>query len=162
MKKGVRSDGRGFHLRIVKTSLLLLFATVTLCLPFHPLRAAENAAPATPEGIGWVVREINGKLAAPSGERGLPTLRLDAGKKQASGFSGVNRFFGGYERTGEKLKFGMLAGTMMAGPDDQMATETAFLQALQGVSGWRINKADLELLKGEKVVLRFTVGAAAK
>jgi heat shock protein HslJ len=56
----------------------------------------------------------------------------------------------------------MLAGTMMAGPDDQMATETAFLQALQGVSGWRMNKADLELLKGEQVVLRFTVGAAAK
>jgi heat shock protein HslJ len=109
-----------------------------------------------------IVREINGKLAAPAGQRGLPTLRLDAGKKQASGFSGVNRFFGGYERTGEKLKFGMLAGTMMAGPEEHMATETAFLQALQSVSGWRMNKADLELLNGEKVVLRFSVGAAAK
>ena len=105
---------------------------------------------------------MNGKLAVPSGERGLPTLRLDAGKKQASGFSGVNRFFGGYERNGEKLKFGMLAGTMMAGPDEQMATEAAFLQALQGVTQWRIGKAALELLTGGKVVLRFTVGAAAK
>ncbi len=160
--KSVRNLGCTFYLRAVKTTLLLLLATVALCLPFHPLLGAENTAPAAPEGVDWIVREINGKLAAPSGERGLPTLRLDAGKKQASGFSGVNRFFGGFERNGEKLKFGMLAGTMMAGPDDQMATEAAFLQALQGVSGWRMNKADLELLKGEKVVLRFTVGAPKK
>ena len=146
----------------MKTTLLLLLATVALCLPVQPLRAAENAAPAGPEGIDWVVREINGKLAAPSGERGLPTLRLDAGKKQASGFSGVNRFFGGFTRTGEKLKFGALAGTMMAGPPEEMATETAFLKALQGVTQWRVEKAALELLTDGKVVLRFTMGAAAK
>lgn len=146
----------------MRTSLLLLLAAVALCLPLHTLRAAETAAPGSPEGVEWIVREINGKLAAPSGQRGLPTLRLDAGKKQASGFAGVNRFFGGYELAGDKLKFGALGATMMAGPDDQMATETAFLQALQGITNWRINKTGLELLKGEKVFLRFTVGAAGK
>ncbi len=146
----------------MKSRLLLLLAAVALSMPVQPLRAAENAAPPGPEGVEWVLREINGKLAVPSGERGLPTLRLDSEKKQASGFSGVNRFFGGFTRTGEKLKFGALAGTMMAGPHEQMATEKAFLQALQGVTQWRVEKAALELLKDGKVVLRFTVGAAGK
>ena len=150
------------HHRRVKTTLLLLLATVALCLPVQPLRAAENAAPAGPDGIDWVVREINGKLAAPSGERGLPTLRLDAGKKQASGFSGVNRFFGGYERTGENLKFGALASTRMGGPPEQMAAERSFLKALEGVTEWRIEKGELGLLADGKVVVRFSVGAPAK
>lgn len=131
-------------------------------MPFRLLCASENAAPENPEDAEWTVREINGKPAAPSGQRGLPTLRFDANKKHVSGFSGVNRFFGGYERAGEKLKFGMLAGTRMAGPDDEMATEEAYLKALQGVTGWRINKTGLELLAGENVVLRFTAGKAAK
>lgn len=105
---------------------------------------------------------MNGKPVALSGERGLPTLRLDATKRQASGFSGVNRFSGGYERTAEKFKFGALAATEMAGPPEQMAVEAAFHAALGKVSHWRIRKGALELLQGETVLLRFTVGAAAK
>lgn len=144
----------------MKTSLLLFLAAVALCLPFQHLRAAETAAPESPEGVDWVLREINGKLAVPSGQRGLPTLRLDAEKKRAFGFAGVNRFFGGYERTGEKLKFGALANTRMGGPPEQMAVERAFLKALEGVTEWRIEKGELVLLADGKVVLRFSVGAA--
>ena len=143
----------------MKSRLLLLLATVALCTPIHPLRAAEHAANSKPDGVEWILREINGKLAVPSVDGGLPALRLDAGKKQASGFSGVNRFFGSYERTGEKLKFGALEQTYMKGSPEERAAEIAFMQALQGVSNWRVSKGVLELLKGEKVVLRFTVGA---
>lgn len=146
----------------MKASILLLLATIALCTSAQPVGAAESAAPSAPEGVEWVLREMHGKPVAPSGERGLPTLRLDAVKKKATGFSGVNRFFGGYERSGEKLKFGALAGTMMAGPPEETAVETAFHGALGKVSHWRISKGALDLLQGEKILLRFTAGAAAK
>lgn len=147
---------------MMKKILSLLLAAFALCASAPSVRAAENAAPSAPEGTEWILREMHGKPVAPSGERGLPTFRLDAAKRQASGFSGVNRFFGGYERTGDKLKFGALAGTMMAGPPAEMAVETAYHDALGKVSQWRISKGALELLQGEKVLLRFTAGAPAK
>ena len=150
------------HVRCVKTSLFLLLAALVIHASGWPLCAAENAAPSGPEGVEWVLREMHGKLVAPAGERGLPTLKLDAAKKNVSGFSGVNRFFGGYERKGDKLKFGALAGTMMAGPPEEMATETAFHTALGNVTHWRVSKSALDLLQGEKVLLHFTAGAAAK
>jgi len=144
----------------MKISLALLFAVLALGVPFHTLRAEESAVPENPEDVDWVLREMNGKLAVPSGQRGLPTLRLDGEKKRAVGFAGVNRFFGGYERTGEKLKFGALASTRMGGPPEQMAAERAFLKVLEGVTEWRIGKGALELLADGKVALRFSIGAA--
>lgn len=147
----------------MKTYLFLLLATIALCVSgLQPLRAADSAPASTPEGTDWILREMHGKPVAPSGERGLPTLKLDAAKKHASGFTGVNRFFGGYERTGEKLKFSALGATDMAGPPEQMAVEAAFHAALGKVSHWHIRKGALELLQGETVLLLFTVGAAVK
>lgn len=146
----------------MKSTFLLLLTTVALCASVHPLCGAENAAPSTPEGVEWILREMHGKPVAPSGERGLPTLSLDAAKKQASGFSGVNRFFGGYKRDGDKVKLGPLAGTMMAGPPEAMAIEAAFHKALESVTHWRLNKSALDLLQGDKLLLHFTVGAPAK
>lgn len=143
----------------MKTSLVSLVLSIAFCAFVQPLGAADNAGP---EGVEWILREMHGKLVAPADERGLPTLRLDAAKKQVSGFSGVNRYFGGFERTGEKVKFGMLAGTMMAGPPEAMASEAAFLKALENVSHWRVEKGALDLLQGDKVLLHFTAGAAAK
>ena len=146
----------------MKASILLLLVTIVLGRSAEPLRAAAGAAPSSPEGVEWVLREMYGKLVSPSGDRGLPTLKLDAEKQNATGFSGVNRFFGGYTLKGEKLKFGALAGTMMAGPPEQMAVETAFHDALGKVSHWRISKGALDLLAGEKVLLHFTAGPPAK
>lgn len=146
----------------MKASIFLLLISIALGGSAQPLRAAEGAALSGPEGVEWVLREMHGKLVSPSGERGLPTLKLDAEKRNATGFSGVNRFFGGYELKGEKLKFGALAGTMMAGPPEEMAVETAFHAALGKISHWRISKGALDLLQGEKILLHFTAGAAAK
>src|SRR5207302_4495540 len=99
--------------------------------------AVTNAAP-TPdnpslETVEWTLIELNGSpvpAAAAEGHRDPPTLRFSPEKKQASGFSGVNRFFGPYEHEGEKLKFGALAGTRMAGPPEAMALEQEFLAML--------------------------------
>jgi heat shock protein HslJ len=118
--------------------------------------AAENSAgPVSLETGEWVLVELAGTPFAASGERRPPTIVFDTAKMSVSGFSGVNRFFGGYERDGEKLKFGPLAGTRMAGPPEDMKTETAFLGALESVSQWRIVSGKLELLRANAIVARF-------
>jgi heat shock protein HslJ len=51
---------------------------------------------------------------------------------RASGFSGCNRFTGGFRREGDTLTVGPLGGTMMACPEPRMAIEKAFLDGLSG------------------------------
>jgi len=136
-----------------RLSLLLAAACCALVLP-------AAAAEAALEGGSWTLTELNGKaFAAPASGRGAPILAFDAAKKSVSGFSGVNRFFGGYTRDGAKLKFGALAGTEMAGPPEAMQAESAYHAALASVTGWQIADGALALLSEAKVVARFTRGA---
>jgi heat shock protein HslJ len=134
-------------------SLLWSILALLLCC-VAPAMAAD--APANIEGVEWKLAALDGKPTA-GGER-APTLKLEG--KKATGFSGVNRFFGGFERDGEKLKFGALAGTKMAGPPEANALENAFLAALAATTQWRLDGAALELLNDGKVLARFTQGAA--
>jgi heat shock protein HslJ len=140
-----------------RSSIALFLVTLLAACVSPILRAAEPvAASAGIEGVEWVLTTLNGQPAAVADGRGAATLRLDAEKKQAGGFSGVNRYFGGYEREGDRLKFGALAGTHMAGPPAAMAGETAFLAALAATSHWRLDGPALELLHDGKVLARFT------
>lgn len=153
------------HTRRMKRFPLVLFLVACLSrLSLPGLLAGENKSiPAAPEGVEWALIELNGKaVVAPAGEQGPPTLRFDAEKKQVSGFSGVNHFFGGAEKEGEKLKLGPLAGTMMAGPPEAMAVESAFLKVLESANRWRIADGKLELRRDEEVVARFSVKPAAR
>ena len=77
-------------------------------------------------GVAWEVAEIGG---APV-ESARPTVELgeDGG---AYGSTAVNRWSASYQLDGERLTFGPAVATRMAGPEDAMATESAFLAALQ-------------------------------
>jgi heat shock protein HslJ len=55
----------------------------------------------------------------------------------------------------DELRFGPLATTLMAGPDDAMQRERAFLDMLARVSSYRLEDASLELRAGEEVVARL-------
>ena len=136
---------------------LFLLLTAACCALVLPAVAAE----AVLESGSWTLTELQGKaFAAPADGRGAPTLAFDAAKKSASGFSGVNRFFGGYERDGEKLKFGQLGSTFMAGPPEQMQVESAFLAMLASVTHWKLAGETLTLLSDGKIVAGFTPRAA--
>ena len=143
----------------MKFSLGFLVAVCLCVFNLQPLRSAENAAAPGPEGVEWTLQEIHGKPSH-AREKGRQTLKLEAGKKQALGSGGVNRFSGRYEQTGVKLKFGPLASTMMAGPEKDMNAETAYHAALADVTNWRVTEGALELLKDKTVVLRFTAAKA--
>lgn len=137
--------------------LLLLAALIGALITPLPLTAAEL------EGSAWTLTELAGKhFVAPAGGRGAPTLQFEAAKKSANGFSGVNRYFGGYEKDGDKLKFGALAGTKMAGPPEAMQAESAFHAMLASVSQWQIADGTLALLSEGKVVARFVARPAAE
>ena len=144
----------------MKSSLCFLVAVCLCAFNLPPLRSAEDAPAPGIEGIEWSLQEIHGKPSH-AREKGRQTLKLEAGKKQALGSGGVNRFSGRYEQTGDKLKFGPLASTMMASVDDEMMdAETAYHAALANVTNWRMTDGALELLKDKTVVLRFTAAKA--
>jgi heat shock protein HslJ len=115
-----------------------------------PPAGADSAAM---EGRDWTLVDLPGAdLAAATSP---PTLKLDPAEAQAAGFSGCNRYFAGYELTGESLVFGPAGSTRMACASG-MELEQRFLQALPGVSAWRIKDGLLELLDASgEVVARF-------
>ena len=145
----------------MKFSLCFIFTVCLVASGLQPLRSAENAAAPGIEGVEWTLQEIHGKPSR-ARERGRQTLNLEARKKQVLGNGGVNHFFGGYERIGDRLKFGPLACTEMAGPPADMKAEAAYHAALAEVSHWRMSEGVLEFLKDRTVLLRFIARKAAK
>ena len=77
-------------------------------------------------GREWVLESIGGAdvtVMRPA------SLRFgDDGR--VTGSTGVNRMFGGYDITDGRLSITTPGTTLMAGPPEAMATETAFLRAL--------------------------------
>ena len=81
-----------------------------------------------------------------------PFVRFEA-EGRVAGHGGCNRFFGGYEISGESLKIGPLRATRMACAGPVMEEEAAFLARLQEAAGFRREDGRLELLDGEGGVL---------
>lgn len=107
-------------------------------------------------GTEWHLKELNGKAYVAGAGLRQPTLRFDSVKPQVSGISGVNRYFGGYELQGERLKFGQLGGTRMAGTPEAMALEQDFGKMLAQVNKWTIKENQLELKRDKQVLATFT------
>ena len=78
----------------------------------------------------------------------MTTVTLDLGAdSQASGFSGCNRYTGGFKSDGRSvLEFGNVAVTMRACAGPGMAIESAYLEALGSVERMQIVGSTLELL----------------
>jgi uncharacterized lipoprotein YbaY len=58
---------------------------------------------------------------------------------QVSGSGGVNRFFGGYRVAGDRIEFGQLGSTLMAGPPEAMEQEQRFLAGLGGTQPYVVD-----------------------
>lgn len=130
---------------------------------FEPMASAPQTRPSSPgqgahaalEGTRWTLIPPDAGPMAAADPRRLPHLTFDAGTHRANGSGGCNQIAGDYERAGESLRLGRLAGTMMACAEG-MEAERAFLQALTRVRAWRVDEGRLELLDGEgKVLARF-------
>ena len=86
-------------------------------------------------GTSWWVEDIGGAGVV---DRSRSTVEFfEPGR--VAGSTGCNRYTGGYEREGATLKFGVLAGTMMACPEALMNQEQRFHEAMGQVAAWRID-----------------------
>ena len=123
-----------------------------------PVDKAEETAQSN-DSPAWVLETLAGE-PAPTGAGGKAIdLVLNAGENLASGFSGCNRYTGSFSNEGKSthgtpLKFGALAGTMMACAEGD-AAERAYLQMLGGVDAYRMQGSTLALLQGSEVVATF-------
>ena len=133
-----------------------------------PAAEAPEAPPQTPEpettpaasgAITWILQTLEGE-AAPAGADGKPIdLQMDAAEQRAAGFSGCNRYTGGFSSDGVSahgtpIKFGPMAGTLMACPDGG-DLERRYLQALARVDNYRMEGETLTLAAGTDVVATF-------
>ena len=103
----------------------------------------------------WQAFEISGYTMVGS-EGARPTLEFDPEASRVAGRGGVNRYFGQYEREDDMLRLTQLATTRMAGPPAKMDLEHAYLEALEQVDRWRLDRRGrLVLSAGDAVLIRF-------
>ena len=126
--------------------------TVVIALGVALLAGCTTANTQALIGHEWRCTRIGSRTLS---EDRTPTLLMtDEGK--ASGFAGVNRWFGTYSVDGSTLKFGMLGMTRMAGPPDRMQLEQAYADALAAVTRWSVSSGRLQLSEDNALVLEFT------
>jgi len=135
---------------------VLLLGVVAL-----PLAAAPATTPATAEpkldGTAWTLSTLAGQTPA-----GHPraTLEFDAGR--IHGTDGCNQYSGPYGTSGARLRIGPdVTSTQMACPAEVMQLAGSFMNVLLGVTGYRINGAQLQLL-GEAGDLVATFAAQSQ
>lgn len=118
--------------------------TVSLSLGDETITGCGGAAADLLTQRTWVVSQFGGADVI-SGTR--VTLGFDTAGRVA-GSSGCNRWFAGYNLTGESLTIRQSGATMMACPEHFMAQERAFFTALTQVRGFDIDDSGALLLLG--------------
>ena len=140
------------NLGTMKSPLTIATLTIAALLSIPK----SNATAPTLENGAWVLLDLNGKeFPAPpndSPKSGEPTLKFDPEKKLASGRAAPNLYICRYELKDNTLKIEEGETTLIR----QHPGEWDYLDMLSSVTGWRITEGKLELLKGVKIVARFS------
>jgi heat shock protein HslJ len=139
-----------------KTLIFAAFLGLTLAACADP---ADEAA-ADPTETAWVLESgtVDGAEIALVDSHPI-TLTFDEG--QAGGSAGCNTYGAAYEISGAEISFDEAISTMMAcEPTEVMDAETAYLTALDVVTGFSATEDSLTLT-GEGVELVFGVDEAA-
>ena len=113
-----------------RTWLSVPIVAIALIVAWEGVGRGELLSTHQLTGVEWRMRELSGHMVAPSVDRQQPFIIFDEAKKQAAGYAGCNRFFGGYELKGVALKFGPIGATKWACPDLEEGVETEFLKVL--------------------------------
>lgn len=110
--------------------------TVELTVNQETLTGCGGAPADLLTGRTWVVEDIAG-----AGIIDASRVTLGFGTDgRVAGSGGCNRWFAGYDLTGEGLTIGQAGSTMMACPDALMAQERRFFEALGQVTGFDIDE----------------------
>jgi heat shock protein HslJ len=104
--------------------------------------ASSSSATASLEGPYWKAIELAGKPTPAQEPQREAHLQFQAGGR-VSGSDGCNRLTGTYQRSGDRLTFGQMAGTQMACVD-ATDIEGPFRDTLKNVARFTINADRLE------------------
>ena len=135
-------------------TIAVAFAALVACTGQEP----KPAAPADPAGSAEVTFELTGTRWALV-RLGDQQVKISEGRREAYialnsadesvvGYAGCNRISSTHQSNGSELKFGEVTATTMA--CDDLATETALLEAMKSTAGWRISGSQLELLEAQQ------------
>jgi heat shock protein HslJ len=113
-----------------------------------------GADPAQLEGVDWVLDAASmGSLVDRVPKDARVDLRFQDGETR--GNAACNSYGGSYDAKGDgSISFGQMSMTAMACDDPLMALESAYLHALQAVSGFQVTGSGLVLTGGD-VALTF-------
>jgi heat shock protein HslJ len=103
------------------------------------------------EGTSWALTESS----LSSLDLASLGITADFFKEQMSGQAPVNSYFADYTTEGEKIEFGAIGSTMMAGEPKLMSAETAYFELLGTVTTFVLTPEKLALKAGEQEVLGF-------
>lgn len=131
--------------------LPLLLSVLAACAPV--------STPMEPEfrDVEWVVVEVGGVPVEADSTRPAPSLLVSRADQRVSGHAGCNQFGGEWQGRGDSLSFGPLFMTRMF-CEGRMDLETRYGAALGVVTGVRVVHGVLELLAGDRVVVRARRG----
>ncbi len=110
--------------------------------------------------IVWILQTLEGEEASlGSGGRAIE-LQMNAAESTAAGFSGCNRYSGGFSSDGRSthgtaIKFGPMAGTMMACAEGG-ELEQRYLQVLGRVDAYRMEGETLAFMSDGDTIATFT------
>ncbi len=122
----------------------------TLMLEDRELRGCGGSPASLLTGAEWTITQVGGRET--TGDT-MPAIGFDEAGRIA-GHTGCNRFFGGYNLTGEGLTLGQMGATMMACPDDLMVQERRVLEALEQVHRFDVTgEGALQLIGGPEGTL---------
>ncbi|MDR0790326.1 MAG: META domain-containing protein [Bacteroidales bacterium] len=103
----------------------------------------------------WVLLKVNAKQIKQAEGKKPVTLFIDQESKNVNGYAGCNRYFGKLEQKKDAISFSQMGATKMMCPPADMSIEDSYLQALNKVDNYVISDTELQLRKGETILLTF-------
>jgi heat shock protein HslJ len=130
---------------LLLASSILVSTTCAYSQTTPPASRGKMQTAKTPslENTDWKLIWLDGSPVTPQQKE--PHLLFDSNTHRVSGSGGCNQLTGSYQLTGNQLKFGLIASTMMACVQG-METEQQLLHSLPDVATWKITGQELELL----------------
>ena len=108
-------------------------------------------------GTDWRLTELNGAPALPGHGPREPRIRLTADSARLTGNTGCNTMGGGFESSGDRLRFSKVFTTRMACVDTAPSRqESDFVKMIDSVDRYKIDGEVLTLYAGDRAVARFT------
>ena len=132
----------------------MMWAGIAALLLGLPGCGGKQVDSAVLEGNHWVLSTMNGAEAGTLFSEQMPTIDFNFTDSTVYGYSGCNRFTGGFRLVDGKLQAPHMASTRMACPD--MEHEDEFLSIFAGEGAvLSLEKGDMLKLENEGIVLTF-------